>query len=116
MFEIEKVNYFSCHDLEEFIREYYGREVDLLEPHAENYGNNTFVDINVCKDYPDDSWWVESEELRNNPDQVIRWWIDDADEFHDMFDRVYVNEAIILWDLCRKDVIPEGKYVMKAWW
>jgi hypothetical protein len=116
MFEIKDVKYFSCHDFTDFVKEYYGKDVDVLSRWAEIYGNETFVDIKVCKEHPDDGWYVENKELWNNPGKVIQWWIDDADEFYSMFDKVYVDENIILWDLCRKGVIPEGHYVMRAYW
>lgn len=116
MFEIEKVYLFDCHDFMKFVKQHYNRDIDILAVHAEISGNDSFVEIDVTKEAPDDGWWPEEEDLANNPSDAIEKWLADDEDFKFLERELGINETIILWDLCRKDLIPEGKYVMKAWW
>lgn len=116
MFKTEKVYLFDCHDFVKFIKEYYDRDIDILAPIAEVFGNDSFVEIDVRKDLPDDGLRPEEEGLANNPEEAIERWLSDEGDYQFLERELGINEVIILWDLCRKGIIPEGKYVMKAWW
>jgi len=109
MVEFEDVKLFDCHDMEEYIKVTYGKEVDVLKRHAEMNGNSTFVEINVNKETPDEMWWPDEDELAQKPDLALQRWLEGDDSIN-------ADECLILWDMCRKNLIPEGKYVMKAWW
>lgn len=109
MLEIKAVSYIDVHDLQDYIRETYGKNLDLIRMLAEHSGNNTIVKLDVNKDMPYDAWFPRDDYLYDKPDLAMRKWID-GDE------TVNANECLILWDMCRKDVIPEGTYVIDVWW
>lgn len=109
MFEIKDVKYFDVHDLEEYIKSEYGKELRLIPYHAKHSGNDTIVKIDVDVEMPGEPWYPEDESLEDKPDLALQRWLEGDDS-------VNANENLILWDMCRKGIIFPGKYIMDVWW
>jgi hypothetical protein len=107
--ELKDVKYFSCHDFMRYVKETYGKDIDIVSNHAEHTGQDTFVEIDVNTNNPDDGWWPSDNEMWENPDKALQAWLDGDDTIN-------ANENLILWDMCRKGIIFPGKYVTKIWW
>ena len=115
MLKIKNGYIIDCRDFREFVKEYYNREVDPVANHAEYLGNDSFLQIDVDKEGPDE-WYPDEEDIASSPEDAINKWLSDEDDFRYLERELGINESIILWDLCRKDVIPEGSYILKIWW
>lgn len=109
MFKLKTVQYFDVHDLQKYIKSEYGKDLDLIKSHAEYSGNNTIVKIDVNKEYPDEPWYPTDTDLEDKPDLALQRWLEGDDS-------VNANENLILWDMCRKGLIPSGEYIMDTWW
>lgn len=109
MFEIKDIKYFDVHDLQKYIKQAYGKDLDLVKRHAEFSGNNTIVKIDARGEMPDEGWCPENIMLYSKPEEALEKWLAGDD-------RINANECLILWDMCRKGIIPKGEYIMDTWW
>lgn len=115
MLKTEQAYVVDCREFSKFVKEYYNREIDLIERHAPYMGNDSYLSIDVDKEEPDE-WYPDEEDIAENPEDAINKWISDEDDYQFLESELGINESLILWDLCRKNVIPEGNYIIKIWW
>lgn len=100
-------------DLSEFVSEFYGRPWRMQQ--GEMLSQNTYKIIDVS---PDGTEWDEPEDS----EKILQSWLalpyTDSGWEEDMrFERDnYLDVDVVLWDLCRKGIAPEGKYLITVWW
>lgn len=115
MLEIKNGYIVESRDFRIFVKEHYDREIDPVQNHAQYLGNDSFLEIDVKKDEPED-WYPDEEDIASDPEDAINKWLSDEEDFKFLERELGINESIILWDLCRKGLIPEGIYILKIWW
>lgn len=115
MLDIQNAYVIDCHELTQFVKDYYNREISVVQRHAEYLGNDSFLEIDVDKEDPEE-WYPDEEDLADNPEDAIEKWLSGEEDFQFLENELGINEHVILWDLCRKGIIPEGKYILKIWW
>lgn len=115
MLKVEAGNIIECRDFSSFIKEYYDRDIDLIARHAPFMGNDSFLEIDVDKEQPED-WYPDEEDIALDPADAMNKWSSDEEDYKFLANELGINEELILWDLCRRGIIPEGKYIIKIWW
>ena len=111
----EKAYVVDCREFSKFVKEHYNREFDLIERNAPYMGNDSFLSIDVSKDEPND-WYPDEDDLASDPEDAISKWASDEDDFKFLENELGISEDLILWDLCKKGIIPEGTYIIQIWW
>lgn len=100
-------------DLENFVAEYYGQHWSFLSA-IEVKANDVYDVIEVSKEEPDFYGEGESEKIlqrwKDAPAPDTSW------KSRSDFEQYLPSPDIILWDLCRNDVIPEGEYLIHISW
>jgi hypothetical protein len=99
-------------DLSRYVAQVYGRPWRMQQ--GEMLGQNTYRVIDVGRDGADGFFGVEQAQLDAwlaLPNPGDDW----AAVMHFERDQ-YLPVDIILWDLCRRDLIPAGLYLIKIWW
>lgn len=115
MLEIKDAYVIECRDFTQFVKDHYNREINVVQRHAEYLGNDSFLEIDVDKEEPDE-WYPEEDDIADSPEDAIEKWLSDEEDYKFLENELGINESLILWDLCRRDIIPEGKYILKIWW
>lgn len=96
-------------DLSEFVSAIYGRPWRMQQ--GEMLGQNTYWNEEVTGTEP----WEEGER------QLAEWLAlshpGDGWEEVMYFERYnYLGREVVLWDLCRRGLIPAGSYQVQVWW
>ena len=104
-------------DLSAFISEYYGRPFRMAAFY-DHLGQNTYWFEKVEKDTDDESGidgWPSAEEAK---EAIDVWLAKDHTQIHAWeFEREHgIDVGLLMWDLCQKDVIPPGEYLILVWW
>lgn len=104
-------------ELSRFVSAYYGQPWSMQQ--GEMLGQNTYRELDVDPQGPEFNSALAAE-------QHLREWLalepppgqsrDDWAWKMDMERDHYISVDTIMWDLCRKGVIPAGKYLIKVWW
>lgn len=101
-------------DLSEFVARTYGRPW-RLQQQGDMLGQNTYLKIDVSQEGTDFSDAEEAE-------KELQAWLalphpgDGWKEVMDFERDQGLSVEIILWDLCRQGIIPEGEYLITVWW
>lgn len=100
-------------DLSEYVSELYGRPWSLQQ--GQMLGQNTYVDVDVMSEGPD---YYNDEEVE---EQLTEWlnYPDPEASFERKLDFIrerHLDVVIVMWDLCRRELIPPGKYHIRVWW
>ncbi len=96
---IEKEEFWtvSYHELDELVKETYGHDFEVVA--ALELSNDSCAEVRVDKEQERDEWtqrqWTE--------------WIEDGEYS-------YGTTGQILNDLCRQEIIPEGRYLIRVCW
>lgn len=101
-------------DLSRFVSEFYGRPWRLQQQDG-GLSQNTYLKEWVFSSGADGWCGIEEETLAAwlaLPVPASGDW-SGVMEFER---RHYLNVRLVLWDLCRKDVIPSGEYLITVWW
>lgn len=99
-------------DLSKFVSEYYGRPWSMRYMEL---SNESYVEVDVSHEGPDYRTLEEAEQklqewLALSPPAEGDWKA--AMEFDDKA----LPVEIVLWDLCRRGIAPEGEYLIRVWW
>ena len=93
-------------ELSRFVSAYYNRPWSMQQ--GEQLDQNTYQEFEVSAEGPEFVSALHAE-------ATLKAWLAltpgpgrDPDD--------YVPVDTIMWDLCRKGVIPAGKYLIKVWW
>lgn len=101
-------------DLSKFVAEHYGRPW-RMQQQGDMLGQHTYQKIQVT---PEGTDFDAPEEL----ERQINHWLSLPHPGTDWlavmnFEREqYVGADVVLWDLCRCGLIPEGEYLILVWW
>lgn len=96
-------------DLSRFVSEFYSRPWNMQQ--GMELSNESYVTVDVSHEGPDYHTLEEAE-------QKLQAWLGTpvgADEVDFMRDKCIPIE-IVLWDLCRRGIAPEGEYLIRVWW
>lgn len=115
MFEIKDAYLVDCHEFSRFIKEHYDRNIDLIEIYAPDMGNDSYLSIDVSKEGPND-WYPQEDDLASDPEDAMKKWASDDEDYQYLERELGISADLILWDLCKKDIIPEGTYIITIWW
>lgn len=104
-------------DLSKFISEYYGKPFRMAAFY-DHLGQNTYWFETVEKDTEIESGvdgWPSAEEATK---KIDAWLAKDHTQVRDWeFEREHgISVSLLMWDLCQKDVIPPGEYLILVWW
>lgn len=96
-------------ELSRFVSAYYNRPWSMQQ--GEMLGQNTYRELDVDPQGPEFNSALAAE-------QHLREWLalEPPAQKMDMEGDRYISVDTIMWDLCRKGVIPAGKYLIKVWW
>lgn len=81
-------------DLEDFLENVYGIKVDIQQG---EYNNDSYIEFDV-----------EEFETDSDMDALITEWVKS--------DSPYVDWELIGYDLAKKKLLPEGKYLVTIYW
>ncbi len=117
-FKVKTKTYFevNSHELSNFISEYYGRPYSMGA--YEELRQDSYWIERVVKDTPEESGvdgWSSAEEAREEIDAWLAVELGDTPSWNFVRDHC-ISVSLLLWDLCQKDVIPAGEYLILVWW
>ena len=101
-------------DLSKFVSEFYGLPW-RLQQQGDAMGQNTYLKIDVSSEGTD---WESPEEC----EQKLQEWraLPKPEGWEEVMnferDHQALSVDVVLWDLCRKGIIPEGEYLITVWW
>lgn len=87
-------------NLEAFAAQHYPRQWKLFDGH-ECQGQNTYESCDADLRYP--QWHGAAE-----GEAALLAWLSGAEKG--------LSLDVLLWDLCRRDLIPAGPYLITIWW
>lgn len=127
---LKQVTYYEWweSDLSQFVADFYGRPWRLQQQNG-CYTQDSYLKVTVDGEshldatLSDQPWATENYTVAEAEEILTAWQalptIDPADWMAVMDaerDEDAVNVDLILWDLCRKNVIPAGEYLITVWW
>lgn len=95
-------------DLSNFVAEYYGRPWSMQQ--GMELSNESYVTVDVSHEGPDYHTLEEAEA------KLEAWKSSPVEDEIDFVRENYIPIEIILWDLCRRGIAPEGEYLIRVWW
>lgn len=100
-------------DLNKFVSGYYGRPWDFAS--VEESNNDTYHTMTVDEEEPE-------RFIGSGPAENLQRWMDaevpaKGDwQASSAFEACYPPAPVIMWDLCRRGVIPAGEYLIHVSW
>lgn len=102
-------------ELSKFVSEYYGRPW-RLQQQGDCLAQNSYQLITVSHEGTE---WDEPEDC----EQMLNSWLalpipapDDWSAVMDFERETFLQVDVVLWDLCRRGIAPEGEYLIRVWW
>jgi|SRR6185436_4202664 len=90
-------------DLEDYVKETYGREIDIQRG---EYSNDSYLTVTVDKRYPQ---WFDCKGYGEEYANCVKDWTAGKDI-------EYFDYTVLLWDMANKGVIEEGEYIITIYW
>lgn len=104
----------DCHDLDDFVKEKLGQTYGTLHSYRGEASNGSYYTVYASSERPENFAVEEAEE------PLAAWKAADLPGnscyFRQEQSDIIPDVDVVLWDLCRKGLLEEGKYLLLVWW